>query len=254
MRTGHVRQWEMSLNSQEMSVWSQRWTKRKRCCCLVSKSCLTLCNHMDCRTPGSSLYGISPARILEWVALASSRRSPHSGIKPCLLHWQAVSLPPSHQESRRGRDMRYQEHLSQTQCPKQPPSSCLGLLVSCHNRLVSGSLKVELSLPVFPKSKLFLSIMPPPQNWTFHKSINRHTQLNCHWLGLKDESSLSLPSWTVWFTDRHKYMKRSFLITRWRQWKKYKRGHKTWGGQRWGPQPSLGSKTMVSDIPLKGVF
>ena len=208
MRTGHVRQWEMSLNSQEMSVWSQRWTKRKRYWCLVSKSCLTLCDPMDCLTPGSSVYGISPARILEWVALAFSRRSPHSGIEPCLLHWQAVSLPLSHKESPRGRDMRYQGHLPQTQCPKQPPSSCLGLLFSSHNRLVSGSLKVELSLPVFPKSKLSLSIMPPPQNWTFHKSISWHIQLNGHLLGLKHESSLSLPSWTVWFTDRHKYMKR----------------------------------------------
>ena len=65
------------------------------------------------------------------------------------------------------------------QCPKQPPSSCHGLF-SSHNRLVSGSLKVEFSLPVFPKSKLFLSIMSPPQNSTFHKSINQHIQLNCH--------------------------------------------------------------------------
>ena len=30
---------------------------------------------MDCRPPGSSLLGILQARILEWVAISSSRRS-----------------------------------------------------------------------------------------------------------------------------------------------------------------------------------
>ena len=33
----------------------------------------TLCNSMDCSPPGSSVHGILLARILEWVAIASSR-------------------------------------------------------------------------------------------------------------------------------------------------------------------------------------
>ena len=37
--------------------------------------CLTLCGHMDCSLPGSSVHGISQARILEWVAISSSRGS-----------------------------------------------------------------------------------------------------------------------------------------------------------------------------------
>ena len=37
--------------------------------------CLTLCSHMGCSPPGSSVHGILQARILEWVALPSSRRS-----------------------------------------------------------------------------------------------------------------------------------------------------------------------------------
>ena len=44
-------------------------------CCLVTKSCLTLCDLMDCSLPGSSVRGISQARILEWVAISSSRGS-----------------------------------------------------------------------------------------------------------------------------------------------------------------------------------
>ena len=37
--------------------------------------CLTLCDPMDCRLPGSSVHGIFQARILEWVAISFSRRS-----------------------------------------------------------------------------------------------------------------------------------------------------------------------------------
>ena len=37
--------------------------------------CPTLCNSMDCRLPGSSVHRILQARILEWVAIPSSRQS-----------------------------------------------------------------------------------------------------------------------------------------------------------------------------------
>ena len=45
------------------------------CCCWVTKSCLTLCDPMDCSLPGSSVHGIFQARILEWVAISFSRGS-----------------------------------------------------------------------------------------------------------------------------------------------------------------------------------
>ena len=40
---------------------------------LGAQSCLTLCHPMDCSPPGSSDHGIFQARILEWVAMPSSR-------------------------------------------------------------------------------------------------------------------------------------------------------------------------------------
>ena len=43
--------------------------------CSVTQSCPTLCNHMDYSLPGSSVHGISQARILEWMAISSSRGS-----------------------------------------------------------------------------------------------------------------------------------------------------------------------------------
>ena len=36
---------------------------------LVTQSCLTLCDPMDCSPSGSSVHGILHARILEWVAI-----------------------------------------------------------------------------------------------------------------------------------------------------------------------------------------
>ena len=37
--------------------------------------CPTLCDPVDCSLPGSSVYRILQARILEWVAMPSSRGS-----------------------------------------------------------------------------------------------------------------------------------------------------------------------------------
>ena len=39
--------------------------------CLLNRP--TLCNPMDCRPPGSSIHGISQARILAWVGISFSR-------------------------------------------------------------------------------------------------------------------------------------------------------------------------------------
>ena len=66
---------------------------------LVTQSCLTLRNPMDCSPPGSSVHGILQARILEWVAISFCRLvfkllflswvystvKCHSSRKPCLL-------------------------------------------------------------------------------------------------------------------------------------------------------------------------
>ena len=66
---------------------------------LVAQPCPTLCDPMDCSPPGSSVHGILQARILEWVAMPSSRDLPDWGVEPvshyvswvgrqALYHWQ----------------------------------------------------------------------------------------------------------------------------------------------------------------------
>ena len=43
------------------------------------QSCQTLCDTMDCSSPGSSVHGILQARVLEWVAMPSSGGLPTKG-------------------------------------------------------------------------------------------------------------------------------------------------------------------------------
>ena len=56
--------------------------ERNGCFCLVAKSCLTVCDPMDCSLPVSSVHGISQARILECVAISFSRGSSCPRIEP----------------------------------------------------------------------------------------------------------------------------------------------------------------------------
>ena len=48
------------------------------------QSCPTLCETRDCSLPGFSVYGILLARILEWVVMASSRRSSRPRDRTCI--------------------------------------------------------------------------------------------------------------------------------------------------------------------------
>ena len=43
--------------------------------CIGAKSCLILCDPMDCSLPGSHVCQNLQARMLEWVAISSSRGS-----------------------------------------------------------------------------------------------------------------------------------------------------------------------------------
>ena len=58
---------------------------------LASQLCPTLQHHGLCSPSGFSVHGILRARMLEWVAMPSSRVfSPNPGIEPA---FQADSLP-----------------------------------------------------------------------------------------------------------------------------------------------------------------
>ena len=66
------------------------------CVCLAIQSCLTLGNPMDCNLPGSSVHGISQARILERLAVSSPRRSPQPRDQTCVSPSSCVGRQTPH--------------------------------------------------------------------------------------------------------------------------------------------------------------
>ena len=61
------------------------------CVCLVAQLCPTLCNPMDCSSPGSSVRGILQARILEWVAIPFTKGSSQSRDRICVSHVSCIA-------------------------------------------------------------------------------------------------------------------------------------------------------------------
>ena len=55
------------------------------CVCAQWTSASDSCDPMNCSPPDFSVHGISQARILEWVAISSSRGSSHPEIEPVNL-------------------------------------------------------------------------------------------------------------------------------------------------------------------------
>ena len=74
----------ISLNS-----WPVPYTTLISICSMQAQLCLTLCSPVDWSPPDSSVHGISQARVLEWVAISSFRRSSQPRDQTpilCLLH------------------------------------------------------------------------------------------------------------------------------------------------------------------------
>ena len=61
-------------------------------CVCVAQPRTTVCNPTDCSPPGFSVHGFLQARILEWVAMPSSRGSSQPRIEPRSPALQADSL------------------------------------------------------------------------------------------------------------------------------------------------------------------
>ena len=79
--TGINKSVAFSSQTQQNSSWlgerrpNGAHAQKEFSCCLVTKSCPTPCNSVDCSSPGSSVHGILQARILKWVAIPFSRWS-----------------------------------------------------------------------------------------------------------------------------------------------------------------------------------
>ena len=100
----------------------------------AAQSCLTWCNSMDCNPPGSSVHGISQARIWERVAIPFSRASSWPrGQVSCdagkfLIFWatrEALrwNMPPLKSTKGPGMWIWLSGNLSNSGAPVTPPRS-----------------------------------------------------------------------------------------------------------------------------------
>ena len=81
----------LSNINQFPALWTPAWcciiqfNSDTLCCAKLLRSCLTLCDPVDCSPPGSSVHGILQARILEWVACPPPGNYPDPGTEPASL-------------------------------------------------------------------------------------------------------------------------------------------------------------------------
>ena len=151
---------------------------------VLIQSRLTLCNPMDCSTPGSSVPGIFQARILEWVAISSSKGSSSP------RDWTLISCG-----SGIGRQILY--HWATWEAPPAPPQTfwptqyyCFSSLVIPKNRrliLLSGRRSGD-----FLRSLCFGVLLTG--NWSWHCSVGKHFRGNT-----KDSSQF----WAMLRFDQH---------------------------------------------------
>ena len=91
-----------SSSSLTPTLWSQFFLALLCCAvlCLVTQSCPTLCNPMDCSPEGSCVRGILQERILEWVAIPFLQGTfPTQGLNQGLPHCRQILYQLSHQGS-----------------------------------------------------------------------------------------------------------------------------------------------------------
>ena len=123
--------------------------------CLVTQSCPTLFHPVDCSLPGSSVHGVSHARILEWVAMPSSSGSSQPGeLNSGLPHYWWILYHLSHQGSPENTGVGSLS-LLQGNFPKQ--ESNWGLLQECVEMCyLHLSLSLSLFFFFFQRLKVFL--------------------------------------------------------------------------------------------------
>ena len=72
-----ILEWNFRTHLKTLSKLKKEYVSwiRSAIAVLIAQSCPALCNPMDCSPPGSSVFGILEARILEWVAIPFSTAS-----------------------------------------------------------------------------------------------------------------------------------------------------------------------------------
>ena len=99
-----VQHWEFQMQSKRSNECSSFATNSSKMSCVSAQSLSHVqlfAAPMDCSPPGSSVHGISQARVLEWVAIPFFRESSQPQDRTCvswigrqiLYHWATCEAP-----------------------------------------------------------------------------------------------------------------------------------------------------------------
>ena len=124
---------------------------------------IRLCNPMDCSPPRSSVLGNSPGKNTG-VGCHSLLQGifPDQGWDLCLLHWQADSLPPSHQGILPLHENTVKSQLLKTQ--------------------EAGHLRRSQQTPNLPESELWTSILQNCQSAIIYKPWGQWYFVRANWM------------------------------------------------------------------------
>ena len=127
----------------------------------LSCSVSTLCDPMNCSPPGSSVQGIFQKRILEWVAISSSRGSSWPRNGTCISCGSCISRQILYQLCHQGIPHTLGLSLTTMQARPQVPggryalSPLKCLMLGAHSRCPSYiALNQELSMSYLPSGLL----------------------------------------------------------------------------------------------------
>ena len=129
-------------------------------------SCPTLSDPMDCSLPGSSVHGILKVRILEWVAIPSSRRSSWPRDGTCVSCISCIA-----------------GEFFTAEPPGKSPSSPYQLSVATHANCQRSSNSLSLSTHIFVP----LACPRHPSRAPRHSVLISLTETGCHWWSLLPE-------------------------------------------------------------------
>ena len=141
------------------------------CTHLVAQSCRALCNPKDCSLLVSSVYGTVPARVLERVAMCSSRRSSQP------RDWTQVScIADGFFTVWATREAHtcvciYKYHIFLSQLPVEVDLSCVHVLAIVSNTAMNSEYRYIFELEFLPRSGITGSY----GNCVFNFLKNLHT-------------------------------------------------------------------------------
>ena len=100
--------WQFTTSRECCYMWASRRhfvvNIRRQCvrACWLLQSCPTVCEPVDCSPPGSSVHGILQARLLEWIAMPSSKGSSWPRDQTHISYVSCIGRQALHQEGHLG--------------------------------------------------------------------------------------------------------------------------------------------------------